>query len=165
MSGCWSPSAFKNQAVTFQGRRKDLSTALINFSCHQEARESAGCSHWVSTGALRGASSRLGTSNPDCCQSPLLVSPENFSSDHYLLPMDALLPLEKSTTAAEKENDQELMSSRSTGCEQGLQCKISDGLWTLWCRWEEFPSTARNVPPVSWELMMLEMILWGKISA
>lgn len=77
--------------------------------------------------ALRGASSRLGISIP-ICQTPLLVPPEHFSSDHHLLPMVALVPLEKSTRAAEKENDQELMSSRSTGCDQGLQCKISDSL-------------------------------------
>lgn len=164
VSGFWSPSGCKDEAMTFQGRRKDLSTVLISFSCTKKWGSLQGIHSEWGQGALRGSSSRLGTSIP-IWQSPLLVPPEHFDSDHHLLPLVALVPLEKSTRAAEKENDQELLCSRSTGCEQGLQCKISDGLWTLWCSWEELPSTARNVPPVIWELMMLEMILWGKISA
>lgn len=77
VSGCWSPSDFKNLAVTFQGRRKGLSTVLISFPCHQEVREYAGCSQWVGTGGFERSFLQAGISNPDCCKSPLPVSPEH----------------------------------------------------------------------------------------
>lgn len=70
VSGCRSPSAFKNQAVTFQGRRKDLRTVLIRFSCLQEAGESAGCSQWVGTGGFERSFLQAGNLKPSLLPIP-----------------------------------------------------------------------------------------------
>lgn len=104
-------------------------------------------------------------------QGPRLVPPdlppEHFSSGRHLLFMDALVPLEKKSehSSRETESHQELMTSGGMGCGWRAWCKISHGLWMLWCSWEGLSSTSTNVSPVKWELMMLEKILWGKISA
>lgn len=119
---------------------------------------------------FRWASFRLGSSNPRCCQSPMAsagtwagpsdLPPEHFSSTSTCCPwmLWYLCRRNQNTMAAETENDQELMTSKSTEWGHRVPCKISYGLWMLWC-------TSRNVSPVRQELMMLEKILHGKISA
>lgn len=148
------------------------------FACHQEVSESVGSSHWVAMGwpLHRWASIRLGGSNPHCCQTsaasagtqagPSDLPLECFSPDQHLLSMDALVPVEKKSEHSGSRNGKWSGADdyRSTGCGWIVLYKTSYGLWMLWCSWEGLSSTGRKVPPVGWELMMLEKILRGKMS-
>lgn len=122
-------------------------------------------------GTSRWASLRLGGSNPHCCQTPVASAGtqagpsdlplESFSSSQHLLSMDALVPLEKKSEHSGSRNRKWSGADdyRSTGCGWILLYTSSYGLWMFWCSWEGLSSTGRNVPPVRWELMMLEKIV------